>query len=217
MTEASERVAVECPSCSPALETVHEVLAAGDARFTVRCIECGHVHKEQPPRERTVDRSVVVSQDGESFTATVTAPPDESVAVGEEFVLDTEEAILAVRITDIEIGPERRVSEARVEEVDTFWTRAVDNVAVNVTIHPSDGTREATRSVKLYVPGDHEFSVGAEETFAEETFRVEGVVIRDDATGYPDRKLDHAGDRVPAKDAKRVYGRDQTTDAWSAW
>lgn len=217
MTEATERVAVECPSCSPAADTVHEVLTTTGGLVTVRCTDCGHVHKEDPPRPTLVDRDVVVSQDGDSFTASVEAPADERVAVGEEFVLDTDEAILAVRITDIEVGPEERVETARVEDVTTLWTRAVDNVAVNLTIHPSDGSREGTRSVKVYLPGDHSFTVGESESLGDEAFFVEGVVVREDATGFPARKLDHPGDSVPAKDVKRVYGRDETTDAWSAW
>lgn len=217
MNEGTERVAVGCPSCSPAAETVHEVLTTTGGLVTVRCIDCGHVHKEEPPRPTMVEQDVIVSQEGESFTATVEAPADERVAVGEEFVLDTDEAILAVRITDIEVGPEDRVEAARVRDTETLWTRAVDNVAVNITIHPSDGSREGTKSVKVYLPGDHEFTVGAVESLGDEEFLVEGVVIREDATGFPARKLDHSGDSVPAKDAKRVYGRDETTDAWSAW
>lgn len=217
MTEATERVAVACPSCSPAYPTVHETIATSGGLLTVRCTECGHVHKEEPPDEQLVTRRVVISEDGESFSSTVEAPADEWIAVGEEFVAETDEAILGVRITAIEIGPEERVEEALVRDVSTIWTRAVDNVAVNVTIHPSDGSREGTRSTKVYLPGDYEFTVGTVEALGSEEIRIEGIVVREDASGYPSRKLDHAGDTVPAKDAKRVYGRDETTDAWSAW
>ena len=217
MSEVTERAAVTCPACSPGVETVHEVLSSGGGLVTLRCTECGHVHKEEPPGEETVERDVVVSQDGESFAATVEAPPGETVAVGEEFVLDTEEAIMAVRITDLEVGPEQRIEAARVEDVETFWTRAVDNVYVSATIHPGDGTREETRSVEVAVPGDHEFEVGATEEHGDEEFTIEGLVVREDAEGYPTRKLDHRGDVALAKDVKRVYAGDETADAWSAW
>ena len=212
-----ERVALDCPSCSPTLETVHEVLAAGGGHLTVRCTDCGHVHKEAPPDPETVERDVVVSQDGESFTATVEAPADETVAVGEEFVLETEEAIMEVRITALEVGPERRVDETSVRDVETFWTRAVDNVSVDVTVNPRDGSHDGTESVTVYVPGDYEFEVGGTESFGEHEFAVKSLHLREDARGYEFEKLDHPGDAAFAKDLKRVYADDETSDAWSAW
>jgi uncharacterized Zn finger protein len=216
MSESSERVPVACPSCSPGTETVHEVIKP-DGQATVRCTECGHVHKTTIETTEEVERDVVVSQDGSSFKTTVDAPPDERIAVGEEFVLDTPEAIMLVRITSLELGPERRAEEALVEDVVTIWTRAVDNVAVAVTLHPSDGRRDETRSLKLQVPGDYEFTVGEEESFGDERFEVESVQVRDDAEGYRFDKFDHDGDMVFAKDVKRLFARDQTSSAWSVW
>ena len=216
MSDVSARVAVPCPSCSPGAETVHEVLKEG-GQATVRCTECGHVHKTQIKKQETVERDVVVSQDGESFSATADAPPDEEVAVGEEFVLETEEAIMVVRITSLELPGDQRVDSAPVRDVDTIWTRAVDNLTVNVTIHPKDGRREDTRSVKISVPGDEEFRVGETREFADEEFTIEGIYVREDATGYYHNKLDHDGDMAIAKDVKRLYARDETSTAWSAW
>ena len=217
MSDQAERVAVACPGCSPAEATVHEVLSTGGGLFTVRCAECGYVHKEEPPGEETVDRTVVVSQEGESTTATLAMPADETVRVGDEFVVDTDEAILGVRVTAIEVGPEERVESATPREVETVWTRAIDNVTVDVTLHPKGGGHDETRSVEVPVPGDHEFVVGQSESAGDESFTVEGIVVRDDASGYPSRKLDRRGDAVPAKDVARVYARDETSDAWSAW
>jgi uncharacterized Zn finger protein len=216
MSEQHERVAAVCPSCSPDAETVHEVLKPG-GQATVRCTECSHVHKVSIEREREVPLDVVVSQDGESFPATVDAPAEEQIAVGEEFIVDTEEAILLARITSIDVGGDRRVDEATVEDAETVWTRAVDNVSVNVTVHPNDGRRDDSKSVKLQVPGDYEFTVGETEEFGDEEFTIEGIAVRRDAVGYEHDKLDFEGDVVHAKDVKRVYARDETTTAWSAW
>jgi len=218
MTTTGDRVASTCPSCSPELETVHEVLKPG-GQVTVRCTECDHVHKTRLPEERTVERDVVVSQDGESFAARTEAPADETVAVGEEFLLDTDEAIMTVRITSLELDGEQRVEEATVSEVETFWTRAVGNVTVDATVHPKEGTgdREETYSTELYVPGDYEFEVGTVDELGDEEFTVEGIYVRDDAIGYDVDKLDEAGDTAVAKDIKRLYVRDETTTAWSAW
>jgi uncharacterized Zn finger protein len=218
MSNTQDRIAVACPSCSPAEETVHEVLKSG-GHATVRCTECSHVHKVRVEEETEVERKVVVSQDGESFTTMVDAPPTETIAAGEEFIVDTPEAIMLVRITGIEVGPEQRVDEATVEDAKTIWTRAVDNVSVNVTVNPKEGTgyREKTRSFKVNVPGDYEFTVGETESFGDEEFLVKALHVRDDAPEYRHGKLDHDGDMVYAKDVNRLYGTDKTTSAWSAW
>jgi len=218
MSEPGTRVAAACPGCSPTVPTAHEVLRPG-GQVTVRCTECGHVHKTRIEDERTVERSVVVSQDGESFTATVEAPAEETVAVGEEFLLETDEAIMNVRITDLQVGEEERTNRAPVEDVHTFWTRAVGNVSVNLTLHPKSGAHDETRSVKIRVPGDEEFVIGETHEYGDEAFTVENVHVRDDAVArYEFQKLGHDGDAVVAKDAKRVYARDEnSTRAWSAW
>jgi len=211
-----DRVAVPCPSCSPDIETVHEVLSTGGGQATIRCTDCEHVHKRQLPEEETVDLDVVVSQDGESFTATVEAPADENLAVGEEFVLDTDEAIMTVRITSLELD-EGREDSAPAPEVETVWTRAVGNVTVDATMHPRDGGRDRTKPIEVHVPGDYEFMVGETEEFGDYEFTVEGIHVRDDARGYEFDKLDYEGDMVLAKDVQRLLVRDETTSAWSAW
>ena len=217
MSEIPDRLATPCPACSPDLETVHEVLSPGGGALTVRCGECGHVHKVQPEPEREVTLDVVVSQGGESFTANVTTPAEETVAVGDEFLLETEDVLATVRVTSVEVGEQRRVEEAPVEDVEAVWTREIDNVAVNVTIHPKDGSRDDSRSVTMYVPGDYELEVGAVEELDDEKFEIDAVVVRGDATGYNRDRYELEGDAVFAKDAKRVYSYDQTSSAWSAW
>lgn len=213
MNETTERVPLSCPACAG--ETVHEVLKrAGHA--TVRCTECSHVHKSELPEERTIERHVIVSQEGESFSASVEAPESETLAVGEEFLLETDEALMTVRITSLELE-EGRADSAPATEVETIWTRAVGNVSVNVTAHPKSGARDETRSFKVQVPGDFEFVVGETNELANEEFTVEGIYVREDAHGYEHDKLDHEGDSALAKDVKRLYVRDESTSAWSAW
>jgi uncharacterized Zn finger protein len=217
MTDATagDRLAIACPACSPDQETVHEVLSPG-SQLTVRCTDCEHVHKTAPPTEPTVQRRVVVSQGEESLTTTADVPREERLAVGEEFLLETGEAILTARITSLELD-DGRVEAASAEEVETLWTRAVGNVAVNATIHPTDGRHDETRSETLQVPGDYEFVVGETDDLAGEEFTVEGIHLRDDARGYDHEKLDYQGDVALAKDVNRLYVRDESSTAWSAW
>jgi len=215
-TEAGARVGLVCPSCSPSEETVHEVLRPG-GQATVRCTDCDHTYKTEIPEEETAELDIVVSQDGESFTTRMDVPADTYVAAGEEFVVDSDDALMQVRVTGIEVGPEQRVEEANIEDIETLWTRAVDNVSVSVTLHPKDGNADETRSLRVNVPGDYEFTVDETVEFGDEEFVVEGLQIRDDAPEYRHEKLDHAGDFAYAKDLKRVYARDESLSAWSAW
>ncbi len=158
-----------------------------------------------------------MSHEGDSFSTYIEAPPNEPVQVGEEFIIDNDDVLLAVRITDLELGPEQRATEAAIEEVSTFWTRAVDNVYVNVTVHPADGKRHESKSIEIGVPGDYEFEVGSRESHGDISMEINGLVIRDDAIDYPATKLDHRGDTAPAKDIKRIYAKDTRSTAWSAW
>jgi uncharacterized Zn finger protein len=211
-----DQLALACPACSPELETVHEVLKPG-GRVTVRCTECDHVHKERPPAERTVKRDVVVSQEGDSYPATVDVPAEETLAVGEEFVLETDAAATTVRITSLALAGDERVGAATAEDVETIWTRDVGNVAVDVTMHPADTGRDDTKSLKLQVPGDYEFVVGDSEGLGDAEFTVEGLLVREDAVAYDTDQLERPGDAATAKDIKRLYARDESATAWSAW
>lgn len=212
---SGERIGLPCPACSPGIETVHEILKPG-GHVTVRCTDCDHVHKEQLPEDDTLQRDVVVSQDGDSFSARVDVPEDEALSVGEEFLLETDAAVVTARITSLETT-EGRTEDAPAETVETIWSRAVGNVSVNVTMHPKDGRHDDTESFKLQVPGDFEFVVGETEQFGDEEFTVEGIHVRDDAHGYEHEKLDFDGDMVFAKDINRLYVRDESSTAWSAW
>ncbi|HET7323332.1 MAG TPA: HVO_0476 family zinc finger protein [Halococcus sp.] len=214
MSTSTERVGTTCPACAPDTEVVHEVLKSG-GQATVRCSECGHVHKTRLEAQKTRECDVIVSQEGESFSTTTDIPTDETLAVGEEFVLDTPEALLTVRITSLEVG-DGRADSASVEEITTIWTRVVGNVGVDVTLNPSGGGDE-TRSVTLRVPGDYEFTVGKRDELADEEFTIKGIHLRPDAEGYGFEKLDHEGDMAFAKDVNRVYADDETSSAWSVW
>ncbi|EMA48932.1 hypothetical protein C448_02351 [Halococcus morrhuae DSM 1307] len=214
MSEATERVGTTCPACSPDTPVVHELLKSG-GQSTVRCGECSHVHKTRLEEPTTEQRDVIVSQDGESFSTTTEIPREEQLAVGEEFVLDTPEALLTVRITSLEVEG-GRTEEADVPDIRTVWTRVVGNVAVDVTLNPTGGGDE-TRGIELRVPGDYEFTVGEREDLADESFTVKGIHLRADAEGYGFEHLDHEDDMAFAKDINRVYADDESSSAWSAW
>lgn len=210
-------VGLACPACSPERPQVHEVLATGgDA--TVRCDNCGHVHKTQFGSESTVSVRTVVSVGEDSERTAVDVPTDEELAVGEEFVAELPDGPVGVRITSLEAQSGGREDSLHATEVATIWTRAVDNVGIPATIHPADGSREGTRSETYYLPGDADLVVGEGVPHLDSTVTIEGLVLEDDAVGYSRRKLDAHGDMAPAKDVARVYARETGGDNWtSAW
>ncbi|MDY6775328.1 MAG: HVO_0476 family zinc finger protein [Halobacteria archaeon] len=192
-------VVVDCPACG---RTPHVVLKE-DSQATVKCTECGHVHKVKVQKPETVERRVVVSQGEDSFSTRSPMESDEFIQVGDEFVLESDEGIFGVEVTSVEVTEEdtqgtettKRVESATADEVETVWTRTVDNVNVDVTVH-SEGDSEGT---KVRLPGDYSVVVG-------ETLDIDGrsyeitAFITDDGT-----RLRYEGDDVEAKNAKRVY------------
>lgn len=215
---SQQRVAVRCPSCSPAEETVHEVLNRGGG-VTVRCGDCAHVHKTTIETETTVDRRVVVSQGEESIESVVEIPPEDRLVVGDEFLVETDDAILTARVTSLEGQEGSRSEGADAEDVETIWARAVGNVTVNLTVHPKEGTYDESRSVRIQVPGDESFVIGRTHEYGGEEFGVERILVREDATEYERQDYDFEGDSVLAKDIKRLYARDEDAQsrAWSGW
>jgi len=190
-------VVADCPACSSRVP--HEVLKT-NGNATVRCLACDHVHKEHIHEPSTVELRVVVSQGDESFSTHTTIRGDETVRVGDEFVLEADEGVFGVKVTSIEVpedGDNRRVDEATADDTATVWTRVVDNVSVPVTLHTDD----ETVSRRIDVPGDYSFVVGEREEVDGDAFVVTAFVDR-----RTDDSLSVEGDDVEAKNAKRVYG-----------
>ena len=208
---------VVCPACSPEQVQVHDVLASGgDA--TVRCRECGHVHKTQLPDPSTISVRTVVSIGEESARTTAEVPQDETLAVGEEFVIDLEDGPAGVRITSLELAEGVRTDRATAPSIRTIWTRAIDNVAVDATIHPADGSREGTVGETYSLPGDTTLRVGGSIPDLDDAVRIVSLHLREDALGYNGRKLTDRNAEAPAKDVDRLYARRTDGDGWrSAW
>ncbi len=215
--DVGDHVVARCPSCADGRPQPHEVLKPS-TQATVRCLTCDHVHKTRIEPETTEPIRVVVSVDDESLATEADVPTEETLAVGEEFVVETDDDVLGVRITSLELEGDRRVESAPATAINTIWTRAVDNVAVNVTVHPADGRREATTSDRWYVPGDETVEVGEQREVNDATVRIERIQLREDAIAYSTNLVDRAGEPVQAKDINRVYAREQGASGWrSAW
>ena len=216
MSQPAGQQLVACPRCTPTEPVVHAVLPSGAGAHTVRCYGCGHGHKVQPTAAPTIERPVIISQDGESTRTVVPTASDAAVSCGDEFIVDTETAIMQVRVTAIEDTDGRRVETATMADVGTLWTRAVDNVGVNVTIHPPDD-RDRSHSATVRLPGEYHLEVGATLDVDDAVVTISAIRIRDAVTGYRHRTYDRPGDAVFAKDVQRVYAVADRRDPWSVW
>lgn len=215
MTEPGEQVATVCPACSPRVETVHEVLSNGGDP-TVRCLECQHVHRATIVGDtETREVRTVVSQAGESVTTTIDVPGAATFEVGQEFVVETDDAVFSVELTDIEGVDGTRHDRLEVDRTATLWTRDIGNVAVPVTIHPSRRSDSSSRSTTLHVPGDREFEIGENEMVDEQPVRVFGILVRSDESGK--RKLNDTGDSAMAREIERLYVRSQRRVPRDPW
>ena len=213
---SGDQVAAVCPACATGFEGPHELLKPA-TQATVKCLECDHVHKVTIDTSTDETVRVIVSVGDESVRTATEVPRGEQLAVGEEFVVEADDTILGVRITSLELPDGSRCERAPGKEVQTIWTRGVDNVALDVTIHAAGGDRDGTRSQTFYLPGDEAFEVGKTVSLGEMELRIEGMVVTEDSHGYPRRNIDQSGTTVPAKDIDRLYAREQR-DEWStAW
>lgn len=216
MAEPTRQVALSCPACSTVGQTPHDVLRTNGAA-TVRCRECEHVHTAQLDTNagtRTV--RTIVSQSGESRKTTIEVPNDAVFAIGQEFVVDTDDAVFSVEIRRIEGQDGADHERLPAEETATVWTRDIGNVAVDVTIHPA-GDEATSRSTVLHVPGDRSIEIGESLEIDGESVRITGIHLREGAAGEAGRKLDERGETAPAKDVNRLYVQATDRPPRSGW
>jgi len=182
-----------CPSCGGEEYTV---LRKNNDEALVKCEECGHVYRFRLPGEpEMIPVKTIVSFEKESRTGITELEPDEICSVGEQRVAEIGEDIHGVEITGIETET-RRVKRSKAEDITALWTRAIDTVAVRVSVH------DRRKTVPIYVAcdGEAEFSVGEQYTVKGMNFRITHIKLRN---GSLMRK---EGWRAFAKKIKRIYG-----------
>lgn len=181
-----------CPACNEATE--YAVLQ--EAReLLVRCRACGTI--QRIPRQEETPRTVktIVSLHDTSRVCSTEVMEGDYYTVGDMLVAECGEDALGVEITAIE-QQGRRVKKARGEQVDTLWTRAVDQVVVKASIHMG------WRTIPIYkaFPGEEEFAVGESYRFRDRSFRISHIKLRGGDV------LRRKGQKAAARDVKRLYG-----------
>lgn len=178
-----------CPLCDDITE--HAVIKTGRERL-VRCEVCGTVQTVEQERTRLASLRVIVSREDESQRYQIELPADENLKVGDDLLVDDGiNEVVSAQITSIET--ERRVDQARAEEIKTLWARAVDEVAVKVSVHSKD----KTTSHVVYAFGEDLFAVGEVRMADRTRFRVDKIKLRNGRFAR----------RAEAKDILRMWGR----------
>jgi uncharacterized Zn finger protein len=186
-------ITVSCPQCND--ETEHEVVAES-RDLLVRCTVCGHhqrIPKESEPQTRTI--KAIVSREGTSQVCSIELAEDDECSVDDHLVAECGDDAFGVEVTAIECG-DKRVHRAKADEIDTLWTRAIEQVVVKVSIH--DGRK--TIPVYLECDGEQQFVVGEVYAAGKKRFRITHLKLRD---GPLMRK---EGWKTVAHRIKRVYG-----------
>lgn len=193
-----QEIEIECPSCSPKEEVLHEVLKEGQSPL-VRCLECGQVHPTKLKTPTAVNLKVIVSKMDVSNTYKTKLDSETVLQVDDELVVDDEETgvVYPILITALDAAG-KRVPMAKAENIETIWGRAIDEVTVKFSAQ--SGT-EKTEVLEKRVPGDFEFVVGTEEKVGNKRLLINKIKVRDGV--FRSRK----GDVVLAKYVKRIFAR----------
>jgi len=183
---------VECPKCGE--ETLHQVLKGKTGKgktlsATLQCDQCGNVKKEVIRPEKKQKLRLIVSHRENSIRDTAEFHPDDVLRIGDIFLYDDYD----VRITGIETQ-KARVGRAKASNIITLWVTRFDFVDVGISIKQG----ENTRSFKIQVDPNDEFSVGEDMLIQGEKFIIDKIKIPMMTVKRPTRG-------AFAYDIKRIY------------
>ncbi|MDG6243920.1 MAG: HVO_0476 family zinc finger protein [Methanolobus sp.] len=207
----NDEIEVLCPSCSPKIAVLHDVLKSGQ-NTVVQCQECGNVHPVKIEGTRNFNIKVIISKGDSSFTRMTKLTSDDIISVDDEIIADDGESdeVFPIIVTAIESG-DKRLEKANAEEIGTIWGRAIDEVVVKIAVHRG----KSTEAIQKRVPGGYEFIVGKEETADRTNFIVKKIKIRDGSLES------RTGTAVEAKFIKRIFAEDAVKRGWgegrTAW
>jgi len=161
----------------------------GMLECTVKCNDCGFVHKDKldVPKERDVP--VIVSDEKNSYKTSIALAENDHLGVGSEILLEEYPII----ITSIETDG-KRVNDCAVPDIATIWAKRFDKVKMGMSINRGP----TTTSVYFWAAPDEEFSVGDMVTVTGKDVAIIRIKTR---RGTVSRGA------VEARNVSRLYGR----------
>lgn len=180
---------IYCDTCKD--ETEHELIREDKQLY--RCLECGTVTQYHPEKEIRV--KAVISTGAISRVGSVVFKELDTVEVGDEIVVETEEGFRVGEVTAIELKDGSRTSFAEVKDVETIWLRDVSEVEVKFSLHKG----AVTTPYKMVTSGETEFRIGERVNIDNLIFRITRMKLIDG------RLLKREGQRAKAKQIRRIY------------
>lgn len=165
-------VDIYCTTCKE--ETEQEVLSESRDLIT-RCTVCGLTSRRPlPPEPEPVFVKTIVSREAESYVGKAELMKGEVVEVGDYIVAERDDGEGAgVEIMSLEVG-DKRVQKATAEEIDTIWSRAIDEVIVRISVH------EGKKTIPMYVAcdGDDRFTIDEIVSIDRVRARIDHICLR---------------------------------------
>ena len=182
-----------CTTCKE--ETEQEVLSES-RDLIIRCTVCGLTSRRPlPPEPEPVYVKTIVSREGESFVGKAELMKGEVVEVGDYIVAERDDGEGAgVEIMSLEVG-DKRVTKAVAEEINTIWSRAIDEVIVRISVH------DGKKTIPMYVAcdGDDRFTIDEIVSIDRVRARIDHICLRN---GMIQRRK---GKYEVANRIKRIY------------
>ncbi len=180
---------IYCDTCKE--ETEHELIREDKQLY--RCTECGTVTQYLPEKELRI--KAIISTGAVSKVGSIIFREFDTVEVGDEIVVETDEGFRIGEVTAIELRNGRRTKFAEVRDVATVWLRDVGEVEVKFSLHKG----AVTTPYKMLTSGDTEFEIGERINIDNYLFRITRIKLIDG------KLLKREGQRAKAKEIRRIY------------
>ena len=142
-----------CPNCNK--ETEHRILSMRSMKngieYTLKCSNCGYVYKKYVEEEKMKEVKVIWSWRDKSEVKKILKLEEDILAVGDEISINN----INSQITAIDSGG-KRVSRAKVKDIDTLWVKRFDKVVVKISINR--GSKTVAHEIISHP--DEEFYIG---------------------------------------------------------
>ena len=186
---------MECPICgSDELEILNSKQKSSKKKFIeeylLKCDECGHVFKDIVSAKKPKPYRLIISEQDKSHKTTIDLSPSDELKCGDILLSDLGQ----VEVTGIEIK-DKRVTEAKLEDVDTIWALSVEipaRIGFSVDLHGE------VDSYKLDLERDFEIAPG-------DIVKIDKHIVKVHVIKTQDRKL--TSGFAKAGVIKRVYSK----------
>ncbi|AIY89263.1 HVO_0476 family zinc finger protein [Geoglobus acetivorans] len=180
-----------CDTCKD--ETPHRLINPSKNLF--QCEVCSSVTEYK--KEKKIEIRAIISKDNYSERGKIEASPSETLTVGEEIVVETEEGYRLGEITSLELKNGKRVDVAGAGDIETVWLRDVGEVKVRFSLHKG----AVTTPYEIFTPGEVEFSVGEVIPIEGRKYRITRIKLINGGLLRKD------GRSAKAKEIRRIYAQ----------